>query len=1124
MASVDEPTAPSAAEVLADGGEMGALMRVLDWADSPIGPVASWPQSLRTAVSICLASRFPMLIWWGPELVMLYNDAYRPILGTTKHPRSMGQRGRDCWPEIWDVIGPMLEGVLTRGEATWSHDQLLLLDRNGYVEECYFTFSYSPIRDESGGIGGVFTAVTETTGRVLGERRMAALGELAARTAEAQTAEDACALAVVALDGHADLPFVALYLLDTEGRQARLMATTGLDGGLPIGLQQVDLTAGEGAAANPLDEVVRTGQVVQVGDAVGWLGATPTTTPSPRAALILPVAQAGQERAAGLLVVGLNPRRALDDDYRGFCTLVAGQIAAAIADARAYEETRARVEALAELDRAKTAFFNNVSHEFRTPLTLLLGPLEEALARSDDPLVQENVGTAQRNALRLLKLVNTLLDFARVEGSRLEAVYVPTDLAAYTVELASVFRAAVERAGLRLVVDCPPLPEPVYVDREMWEKIVLNLLSNAFKFTLAGEIAVTLRPAEGGVVLSVRDTGAGIPADEVPHLFERFYRVRGTQARSQEGSGIGLALVQDLVRLHGGTIGVESVEGAGATFTVTLPWGAAHLPAERIGAARTQDSTALGAAPYVEEALRWLPDTPAPEMAPPGDQSLAAPRARVLLADDNADMRAYLTRLLGTAYEVQAVGNGSAALAAARAALPDLVLADVMMPGLDGFALLQELRADPRTREIPIVLLSARAGEEAAIDGLQAGADDYLVKPFAARELLARVRAHVDLGRLRARVAEAERALREASEGDRARLQQVLDVLPEALLISDATPTFIVANQAAREILGIDPVGQPVPVADAEAYDTFGTRNLDGTPCRSMDLPLERAVLKGEVVRGDQFLIRNLSDGRDVPILANAAPLCDARGVIVGGVVAFQDITSIQELERAREEFLSSAAHDLKTPLTSIRGQAQLAQRRLARLDAPETEAIAVLLTRIEAGTERMVGLLDELVDVTRAQMGALLELQRWPADLVALVRGVVARQESTAPDRIRVETALSALPATVDVARVERVIANLLSNAIKYSSPDSPITASIAQEGDEAVIAVRDEGIGIPAADLPHIFERFRRGVNVVGHIQGTGIGLASARQIVALHGGTIAVESQEGAGSTFTIRLPLL
>jgi signal transduction histidine kinase len=267
---------------------------------------------------------------------------------------------------------------------------------------------------------------------------------------------------------------------------------------------------------------------------------------------------------AGVLVVGLNPYRRFDDNYRSFLSLVAGQIAAGVANAQAYEEERRRAEALAEIDRAKTTFFSNISHEFRTPLTLMLGPLEDVLNDQVEsgvaPAHRSRLEIAHRNSLRLLKLVNTLLDFSRIEAGRMEAHFEPTDLCKLTAELACNFESATEKAGLALSIDCEDLQQPVYVDHDMWEKIVLNLLANAFKFTFEGSIEVQLRASMAGqaVELIVRDTGVGIPESELARVFERFHRVEGQKSRSFEGSGIGLALVQELVKLHGGTIRVES--------------------------------------------------------------------------------------------------------------------------------------------------------------------------------------------------------------------------------------------------------------------------------------------------------------------------------------------------------------------------------------------------------------------------------------------------------------------------------------------------------------------------------------------------------------------------------------
>ena len=496
-------------------------------------------------------------------------------------------------------------------------------------------------------------------------------------------------------------------------------------------------------------------------------------------ALALPITPAGCERSVGVLLAGVSSRLPLNEAYRAFYDLLAASVTSAVANARAYQEERKRAEALAEIDRAKTAFFSNVSHEFRTPLTLMLGPLEEELAERVNPLPplrRERFEAAHRNSLRLLKLVNTLLDFSRIEAGRVQASYEPTDLATHTVELASVFRSAIEKADLVLTVDCPPLPQLLYVDREMWEKIVLNLLSNAFKHAFEGGISVSLRWCGDGAELTVKDSGVGIgiPAEALPRLFERFHRVKGAQSRTHEGTGIGLALVQELVVLHGGTVRVESEEGKGSAFTVTVRAGTAHLAVERIVAERALVLNATRTAAYVEEALQWLPNTAALPPALPQSkeadialtlETLATPgarRARILWADDNADMRGYVRRLLADRYDVLPVADGLTALATAQRELPDLVLTDVMMTGLDGFGLLRELRKDARTQTVPVILLSARAGEESAVEGLDAGADDYLAKPFSARELLARVRTHLDLARVRREWAtELERANKE---------------------------------------------------------------------------------------------------------------------------------------------------------------------------------------------------------------------------------------------------------------------------------------------------------------------------------------------------------------------------
>jgi PAS domain S-box-containing protein len=777
--------------------EIGRDLAAVDWMSTPLGPVDGWPQSLRTAVNILLSSRFSMWMAWGPELTFFCNAAYRRDTLGRKYPWALGRPASEVWAEIWDDIGPRIESVLSTGEATWDEALLLIIERSGYPEESYHTFSYSGLRDEDARVVGMLCVVREDTDRVIAQRRMATLRDLGSDPSVVRTERQLLDFAAHQLTNNPfDLPFTLTYLFGDNG-DAQLAGVSGIAPGHPAAPKILSCS---GLSVWPVEKPAHgeTELIELDGDSLNLpTGAWPEP---PAQALVVPLLQQGGA-PVGFLVAGLNRHRRLDDGYRGFVELVAGHIAAGVGSARSYRAQQQRAEELAELDRAKTAFFSNVSHEFRTPLSLILGPVDELRRRSTgvDEQARQELELVHRNGLRLAKLVNTLLDFSRIQAGRMRAQFAPVDLCAVTTELASVFRSAIDRAGLTFIVDCPPMDEPVYLDYEMWEKVVLNLLSNALKFTFDGSITIRVGREGNDAMVTVSDTGIGLPAAEIPRLFERFHRIETARARSSEGSGIGLAFVRELVGLHGGTITADSREGVGSTFTVRLPFGAAHLPADQLtpapGTCAIYDVIAR---PYVQEALRWLPteaDSTPSDTTTTATMSTVAPagssadRVRVLIADDNADMREYLTHLLVTSgYQVTGVPDGRQALESIRFQVPDLVISDVMMPGVDGLQLLTALRNDPRAAALPVLLLSARAGQEASVEGLLAGADDYLVKPFAAAELLARVRANVELARLRNHHTRWRTAL--------------VDSLQEAFFVCDEHGAVIEMNTAFTEILG----------------------------------------------------------------------------------------------------------------------------------------------------------------------------------------------------------------------------------------------------------------------------------------------------------------------------------
>jgi signal transduction histidine kinase/ligand-binding sensor domain-containing protein/DNA-binding response OmpR family regulator len=403
------------------------------------------------------------------------------------------------------------------------------------------------------------------------------------------------------------------------------------------------------------------------------------------------------------------------------------------------EQQHAQAERLMELDRARSRFFANVSHEFRTPLTLTLGPLDDLQAGFHGPLapaMADQVDLARRNAGRVLDLIDQLLEVARLEvgGTPLRAQQV--ELGTFVARLGEAFQPLAERRSITLALDLPEEPIMVFVDPAHLERILANLLSNGFKFTRSGGmVRLAVEESMGAAVISVRDDGPGIAAADLPHIFDRFYRGNEATGRQQPGTGIGLALARELTVLHGGTLDVESEDGSGSTFTVSLRSGREHLTPEQV----VDDTPLEDWSPRLPLPSTAVEELPPGEAADSGQDGMSDDVTTVLVVEDNAELRAFIRMHLQGRFRVVEAADGLQGLALARRLLPDLVLSDVMMPGLDGHALCRALKEDAETDFIPVILLTARAAMEDRLAGLREAADAYLTKPFRVEELTTQI-------------------------------------------------------------------------------------------------------------------------------------------------------------------------------------------------------------------------------------------------------------------------------------------------------------------------------------------------------------------------------------------------
>ena len=692
---------------------------------------------------------------------------------------------------------------------------------------------------------------------------------------------------------------------------------------------------------------------------------------------------------------------------------------------KAKEKIETQAEKLNELHRFKDRFFANVSHEFRTPLTMIIGPLENALQGTYGALsapVHRQAEIMLRNALRLMRLINQLLDLSKLEAGKMLLRARPRNVVPFLEGVVLSCSAFAEQKHVDLRFESKSDTLAVFFEPDKLEKVFFNLLSNAVKFTPAGGeiiMTVTEQPAtpdfaEGALEVRVRDTGIGIPPEDLPHIFDRFRQVDTSNIREHEGAGIGLALARELVLLHHGVIHAYSEVGVGTEFVVTMPLGAAHLSPEEQTSGRTDEEPfELGSGALTElafSALSFMPE-PAPSDVP--ERAIPDEAPLILVVEDNADVREYVASILNRKYHIEMAEDGEDGLEKARQCQPDLIVSDVMMPKMDGTALCRAVKSDPTISHIPVVLMTARATQQMKIEGLEVGADDYLAKPFNARELMVRAKNLIQ-------IRQQKKELKRLKEGLERKVEdQVQTILHDRI---EYEKKLLAAKEQAEQSLQI------------------------------------------------------------------------------------------------KTTILDNMNHEFRTPVATIRGYAQ------------------IIAGEVEGGLQEFADVIDQSGARLMRTLDAVQQLSRLEADdldlnpaALNLVQAVREAQKRFAPMAVHKGLALrlktppaERIDALLDAAAIERVLDYLIDNAIKFTD-EGEVVLDVERQADTVTLSVRDTGVGIDEAFLPHLFKAFtQESTGLTRSHDGIGIGLTVAHRLVDLLDGSIAVESEKGRGSVFTVTFP--
>ncbi|KAI9328079.1 hypothetical protein BDR26DRAFT_1012478 [Obelidium mucronatum] len=957
-------------------GVMGDIVKSFDWLKTApeLGEIRNWPSSLKTATSLVLRSKIQGLLLWGPAYrVIAYNDISISTFGG-KHPTMLGASYAETFQEIWHIIKGTIVKAKETGQTSYFEDKGYMLFRHGFMELTYFTVTTCPVLGDRGEFEGVITWSFETTAKVVGNNRIMCLQDLGLNLISSPNVTGYWeALWEVLQNRKEEFAFGIIYRRENDGILLRYDKVVNIESSFP---NKIDPVLG-----TQCDELTsKIAEAWNLEDTIEIIPAEAHPVHKNGTILIIPILTTSDD-APGLLVLGTNPNLNYDERYRSFINMAVHEIATSYTSVKSLETAKKQNHALLELDKVKTSFFVSMSHELRTPLTLIISPVEDVIKESKNQLTKEQSSTLElvrKNACRLLKLVNTLLDIGRLNAGCMTATFRRTNIADKIHQFESMFEGIIKKAGLNFITEFSQINEPCYMDEEMLQKIVFNLLGNAIKFTLKGYIKTALRLSDDNKKFEfvVEDSGVGIPKDQLGRVFQQFHRVDYAGGRSFEGSGIGLALVSDLVKLHGGTITLRSVFGVGSTFIVSIPVGKNHLPPERVvetslqdidGSPVTSDSNTGHLSVFLEEAREFAESCPQtnettssaqeelethletdafmiPKPDPNDQDSDIFNKRLIFLVDDNSDMRKYLSQIISRYWSCQTFDNGHTALNAMKRIAPSLVVSDVLMPVLDGLQLVKEMRRRSDLAAIPVILFSGTGNK---IDGFESGADDFLEKPINQREMIFKIQKLLERSAIQTHLENDIKKEKEYSAHAMKRYEQMSRISPLGLFLCDEQGNLLFANDKFAQMFGFEGIDSLMSANEGSMNSVLP----DGIHPDDKEETLEnwrKCINNQEPVVNLEFRIRPSAAGKISWVQLCTILDSEADGSLIH-IGCMSDITIRKLLEEERiqafqfeqetqkkraddaiqskidsEKFIDMVCHELRNPLNGIQNSNML--------------------------------------------------------------------------------------------------------------------------------------------------------------------------------------------------------